>query len=106
MAAYTSICSEEKARDLIERVVSDRIEGVIQPYFQHFLLEAIYEHGLREKYTLQVVNGWRDAIAECNKGLKEGFYPPEPTYAFDHSHAWGGVLPCTLCPRRLRASVF
>lgn len=21
----------------------------------------------------------------------EGFVPPEPTYAFDHSHAWGGT---------------
>ena len=26
-----------------------------------------------------------------NKGLVEGFYAPEPTYSFDHSHAWGGT---------------
>ena len=25
------------------------------------------------------------------KGLVEGFVAPEPTYNFDHSHAWGGT---------------
>ncbi|MBR5445418.1 MAG: hypothetical protein IKV57_04810, partial [Clostridia bacterium] len=24
-------------------------------------------------------------------GLAEGFHKPEPTYQFDHSHAWGGT---------------
>ncbi|MBQ3018849.1 MAG: hypothetical protein IJD89_07890, partial [Clostridia bacterium] len=36
-----------------------------------------------------------------NKGLPEGFYPPEPSYRFDYSHAWGGTplfsLPHALC---------
>ena len=30
-------------------------------------------------------------MLECSKGLVEGFIPPEPTYSFDHSHAWGGT---------------
>ena len=25
------------------------------------------------------------------KNLVEGFIAPEPTYSFDHSHAWGGT---------------
>jgi hypothetical protein len=33
--------------------------------------------------------------------LVEGFYAPEPTDSFDHSHAWGGAplysLPKALC---------
>jgi hypothetical protein len=28
--------------------------------------------------------------------LVEGFYAPEPTYHFDHSHAWGGTPLCSL----------
>ena len=71
--------------------MNDEIEGKVQPYFQHYLLEAIYAHGLREKYTLRVIEQWKTAIRECDKGLPEGFYAPEPSYRFDNSHAWGGT---------------
>ena len=37
------------------------------------------------------MSGWRDAMKISKKGLPEGFYPPEPTYKFDYSHAWGGT---------------
>ena len=90
MAAYTGICDEDTARMLIEKVMTESIEGNVQPYFLHYLLEAIYDHGLREKYTLSVIDRWKPAVKECNKGLVEGFFPPEPGYSFDHSHAWGG----------------
>ena len=90
MAAYTSICDSNTAISLIEKIISDEIEGNVQPYFQHYLLEAIEKHGLKDKYSLQVVKRWRQAVKDCNKGLVEGFFAPEPTYHFDHSHAWGG----------------
>jgi len=96
MAAYTSICDTEIAKSLIEKIMNDEIEGNVQPYFQHYLLEAIEKHGLKEKYTLQVIHRWRRAIEDCNKGLVEGFFAPEPTYSFDHSHAWGGTPLCSL----------
>lgn len=63
----------------------------VQPYFMHFLLEAAYRNGLRETYTLALLEQWKAPIRECPTGLPEGFYKPEPTYAFDHSHAWGGT---------------
>ena len=91
LAAYTSICDEDRARMLLEKVLKDEIPGDVQPYFQHYLLEAIYAHGLAEKYTLSVISRWKAAVEECDKWLVEGFYPPEPTYSFDHSHAWGGT---------------
>ena len=34
---------------------------------------------------------FRSATKNCPKGLVEGFVTPEPTYSFDHSHAWGGT---------------
>lgn len=34
---------------------------------------------------------WKPFVKECDKGLVEGFIPPEPTYPFDYSHAWGGT---------------
>lgn len=91
MAAYTGVCDGETARSLLEKIMEERIEGEVQPYFQHYLLEAIYRHGLRERYTLPVLRRWETALAQTEKGLAEGFYPPEPGYCFDHSHAWGGT---------------
>ena len=96
MAAYTSICDPSTARALIEKVMNDEIDGNVQPYFQHYLLEAIEKHGLKDKYTLQVVGRWKQAVKDCGKGLVEGFFAPEPTYHFDHSHAWGGSPLCSL----------
>ena len=63
----------------------------MQPWFCHFLLEAVYRCGLREKYTLRLLEQWKDPVRECSKGLPEGFYKPEENYSFDHSHAWGGT---------------
>ena len=96
LASYTSICDTETCKSLIEKVMNDEIDGDVQPYFQHYLLEAIEMHGLRDKYTIQVINRWRKPIEDCNKGLVEGFFAPEPTYYFDHSHAWGGTPLCSL----------
>lgn len=100
LAVYTSVCDGERAKDLIERIMTDEIEGDVQPYFLHYLLEAVYTHGLREKYTRTLLDRWKPAVKACKKGLAEGFYPPEPTYSFDHSHAWGGT-PLYALPKAL-----
>ena len=90
LAAYVGVCEPEKCKELLHRIMSDEIPGEYQPYFAHFLLEAIYRNGLRDEYTLKVIDKWKAPIAECDRGLVEGVLPPEPTYSFDHSHAWGG----------------
>ena len=71
--------------------MNNEIEGELQPYFTHYLLEAVFSNGLREKYTLKIIEKWKAPIRDCKKGLVEGFIAPEPTYSFDHSHAWGGT---------------
>lgn len=91
LAAYTEICDFETARNLIKKVMNDEIKGDVQPYFLHYLLEAVFQHGMCEEYTLRIIEKWKTAIKECDKGLVEGFVAPEPTYSFDHSHAWGGT---------------
>ena len=100
MAAYTSVCDPDVARSLIEKIMKGEIEGEIQPYFMHYLAEAIYSHGLRDKYTLELLEKWKPALEKCRKGLAEGFVAPEPTYSFDYSHAWGGT-PLYSLPRAL-----
>lgn len=105
LAAYVGICEKECAQALLRRVLNDGIDGDVQPYFTHFLLEAVYRCGLREEATLSILERWKAPVRECAKGLAEGFVPPEPTYAFDHSHAWGGTplysLPLALLGLRI-----
>ena len=91
LAAYVGICEKELAQSLLHRIMSDEIEGEYQAYFAHYLFEALYRNGLRNEYTLTVAQRWKQPVKDCTKGLAEGFIPPEPTYSFDHSHAWGGT---------------
>ncbi len=90
LAAYFGILDKAVCRSILTKVMADDSLGEVQPYFAHFLFEAIYRCGLRNKYTLALAELWKAPIKECPKGLAEGFYKPEPTYTFDHSHAWGG----------------
>lgn len=91
LAAYVGICDDALARKLIKMVMENEIEGEYQPYFAHFLLEAVYRTGLRQRYTLSALRQWKASVKECPKGLVEGFIAPEPGYSFDHSHAWAGT---------------
>lgn len=91
LAAYFGICGREMSEKLIHKIMNNECEGVYQPYFAHYLLEAIEKNGLRELYTLPVLETWKASVEKCDKGLAEGFVLPEPTYTFDHSHAWGGT---------------
>ena len=91
LAAYFGFFDKARCASLVERIVEDDTLGEVQPYFAHFLLEAVYRNGLREKYTLRLLEQWKDPVRECPKGLAEGFHKPTPEYRFDHSHAWGGT---------------
>lgn len=92
LAACFGVCDQKVGASLLHKVMQDKLEGGYQPYFAHFLLEAIRRNGLRETYTLPVLEAWKEPIAACDKGLVEGFLSPqEDHYSFDHSHAWGGT---------------
>ena len=91
LAAYFGLCGDEQARDILRKVMDGTIGGDVQPYFMHYLLEAVCRLGLREEYTLEILERWKAPVAECPKGIAEGFVKPEPTYRFDHSHAWAGT---------------
>lgn len=99
LAAYFGVCDADRAQALLHRVMTDETLGDCQPYFLHFLLEAIYRNGLRERYTLPLMERWKQSEAECPKGLQEGFVCPE-NYTFDLSHAWGGT-PLYAVPKAL-----
>ena len=85
------MCDDDTAKELVKKVMDEEIEGECQPYFIHYLLEAVYRLGLRNEYTVPIISKWIEPVKQCPKGLVEGFVKPEPTYSFDHSHAWGGT---------------
>lgn len=91
LAAAYGLCSDDRARALLERITLNGELQDIQPYFMHYLLEALRRHGLFGKYGQTLLQRWVEVVDECGKGLKEGWIAPEPTYSFDHSHAWGGT---------------
>ena len=90
LAACFEVSEGDTARAILEKVMAEKELGECQPYFMHFLLEAVFRHGLREKYTLQILERWKKAAGVCKKGLQEGFILPKD-YPFDLSHAWGGT---------------
>ena len=91
LACWSGVCDDETGRKIVDQIMQGEIGGEVQPYFLHYLLEAVYRLGFREKYTLSILEKWKAPVRECSKGLAEGFVKPEPTYHFDHSHAWGGT---------------
>jgi len=91
LAACFGFFDRDTCAALLERILKDPALGEVQPFFAHFLLEAVYRNGLRDKYTLPILEQWKAPVRECSKGLAEGFYKPEEHYSFDHSHAWGGT---------------
>lgn len=76
--------------DLLIRTLEDDSLGYFQPYFAHFVLEAVRVNGLTHKFTRQLLEDWKEPIRSCPKGLPEGFYK-QSDYPFDHSHGWGGT---------------
>ena len=91
LAAYFGFFAREANAALLRRILTEDPLGEVQPYFCHFLLEAIYRNGLREEFTLAILEQWKGPVKDCTKGLTEGFYKPQADYSFDHSHAWGGT---------------
>lgn len=90
LAVYCGVYEGDQAA-FLRRVLTDESLGQFQPYFAHFVLEAVHLAGLSAEFTLPLCEDWKKAYNQCSKGLQEGFIKPEPTYHFDYSHAWGGT---------------
>lgn len=89
LAVLFDIAPKDEQKDLIERIINDESLIKPQPYFMHFVLEAIYKVGLFEKYGIGQLRRWED-MTKFPKGLQEGWYDMSG-YGFDYSHVWGGT---------------
>lgn len=100
MAVLYGLCENEiQEKEILHRVITDDTLTDIQPYFAHFLLDAVVKTGTFDKYGMDIISRWFPMIEDSPKGLAEGWISP-PSYIFDHSHAWGGT-PVYQLPRNL-----
>ena len=99
LAVLCGVVTGQEATELLERML-DSDMGEVQPYFMHYVLEAIELCGLFEKRGIDILRKWISLAKECPRGLKEGWIAPQADYGFDYSHAWGGT-PAWQLPARL-----
>lgn len=110
MAVLCGLCTGERAQRIMQRVMEDETLIDFQPYFAHYVLDALWKTGLFKRYGLELLNRWKPMISTCDKGLQEGWIKPGDSYSFDHSHAWGGTpayqLPCRILGFEMREPGF
>lgn len=93
MVVACGICDGTRAAEITEKVLSDSGLPDYQPYFAHFVFQALWNTGLFDRFATSIFERWIPMVQACSKGLSEGWIKPCDDYVFDHSHAWGG------CPR-------
>ena len=93
MAVSCGICHGERAAAVVKAVLTDTSLPDYQPYFAHFVFQALWNTGLFDEFAEPILKRWIPVTEACSKGLAEGWIRPCDNYVFDHSHAWGG------CPR-------
>ena len=91
LASLYGLADDELAKDILDRIIFDEGLQDIQPYFMHYLLNAVRKFDMFDKYGMRLLERWIPVVEECDKGLAEGWIAPEESYSFDHSHAWGGT---------------
>ncbi len=86
-----ALCGMAKnGAELIERVISspqDFEDFEIQPYFMHYLMEAVRKYGLFEKYGIDLLHLWDKQLQKSPKGMPEGW----GKFEGDCSHSWGAT---------------
>lgn len=99
LAVLFGLRTGDAARNLLRNMLASDLPEV-QPYFMHFVLEAVEACGLFPEHGLSILRKWIPLVETCDKGLQEGWFAPQADYHFDYSHAWGGT-PAYQLPARM-----
>lgn len=90
LAVLFDLCGPSESSEIMDKIVGNEEMLIAQPYFLHFVIEAVYKVGLFEKYGLKLIRKWKKLVEECEKGLKEVLYDFKG-YEIDYSHGWGAT---------------
>lgn len=75
----------DMCEDLLEKIMTDKSLIQPQPYFCHFLFDAICSIGKFNQWGYELMERWREIVDEHPSSLKECWQ------CGDYSHAWGGT---------------
>ena len=78
----------ENGENIMEKVINNDLFHA-QPYFWHYIFEALYSVNLFEKYAFKCFDLWKQLLNECDSSLKEIYHPAG--FTCDYSHGWGGT---------------
>ncbi len=84
---------------IMGKVMTDEKLPMVQPYFMHFVFEALAKTNLFEKYAFGIMDRWSALLEEHPTSLKEMWD------GGDYSHAWGASPTYQLSTRVLGVSV-
>lgn len=85
LAVWAGIVSGAEAAAVLRRVLDDPALPEPQPYFQHYLFDALEMTGLFATHARRQLDLWRGMLAENPHSLHEMWTQG------DWSHAWGGT---------------
>ena len=85
LALAYGLAPEEKTDSLWEKIMSGEFPILPQPYFMHFVFEALHRTDRFARYGFELLKRWNVPVAEHPDGLKECWN------CGDYSHAWGGT---------------
>ncbi len=90
LAVLFGLAKQEDAVRIMRWVLEkENLDGV-QPYFMHYILEAVYKVGLFPEYGMGLIRKWQTSVEDCEKGMHEVWYSYEG-YETDYSHGWGAT---------------
>ncbi|HEX2950372.1 MAG TPA: alpha-L-rhamnosidase C-terminal domain-containing protein [Armatimonadota bacterium] len=95
LAVAYDLAPATRQTDIMHRVLHDATLTQAEPYFMHFVLNAIAHAGLFSNYGCAQLRRWKRLIDEHAGSLKETW-----TWG-DYSHAWGGTPTFQLSTRIL-----
>jgi hypothetical protein len=94
LAVWAGIVTSREVAQLLSRVLADPELPEPQPYFQHYLFEALAGSGLFGSHAGAQLALWRPMLEAHPYSLREMWN------SGDYSHAWGGT-PLVQCSRRI-----
>ena len=90
LAVFFGLAKKEDGVRIIRWVLEKKnLEGT-QPYFMHYVLEAVYKVGLFQEYGMKLIRKWQTSVEDCEKGMHEVWYSYKG-YGTDYSHGWGST---------------
>ncbi len=99
LAVAVGIAPPDLGRTIMSKIMADETLPMVQPYFMHFVFEALASADLFEEYAFGIMDRWKGLLEEHPSSLKEMWDHG------DYSHAWGGTPTYQLSTRVLGISV-